>query len=179
MRRREKVDLPLLAGPQTRTTGGEGSEEMEAAAEAQSAGTKTSGAGAGSGAGEPGVFGLGLGMGGAAWAAGGGGGGDGSGCFFVDRRRFRIAAPLVVDGTEGLGREGSSARRRGDGEWWWAAVGCENQAGSAGVKKNWGAWLQPITGLEKRLYQCEPTGQQGPIPLPAGPTSTWPCGRFS
>jgi hypothetical protein len=154
MRRREKVDLPLLAGPQTRTTGGEGSEEMEAAAETQSAGTKTSGAGAGSGAGEPGLLGLGLGMGGAAWAAGGGGGGDGSGCFFVDRRRFRIAVPLVVDGTEGLGREGSSARRRGDGEWWAAAVGCGEPSRECGSEEKLGAWLQPITGPEKRLYQC-------------------------
>lgn len=114
-RRREKVDLPLLAGPQTRTTGGEGSEEMAAAAEAQSGGTRTSGACAGSGAGEPGLLGLGigLGMGGGARVAGDGGGGDESGCcFFVDRRRFPIAALLDEEGAEGRG--GEALRRGGE-----------------------------------------------------------------
>jgi hypothetical protein len=109
MRRREKVDLPLLAGPHTRTTGGGMSEEMRAAAEAQSGGTRTSGAC--SGAGGTGL-GMGLGTGHGAWVAGDAGGGGDSGCFFIDRRRFPIAAPLDECGTEGPG--GMVLRRGGE-----------------------------------------------------------------
>lgn len=91
-----KVDLPLLEGPHTRTTGDERSEEMTLVARAQSSGTTTSGACSGGGVAGAGLLGLalGLGMGRGARAAGDAGGGTESSFCCFDRRRCFIAAPL-------------------------------------------------------------------------------------
>lgn len=104
-----KVDLPLLEGPHTRTTGDERSEEMASVARAQSSGTTTSGPCSGGGVAGGGLFGLalGLGMGHGARVAGGvGGGKELSFCCF-DRRRCFIAAPLGCPRGQRVGEERS------------------------------------------------------------------------
>lgn len=85
--------MPQFVGPQTRTTGVESSEEINALADAQSGGTITAGAGVGGGLAEPGLLGLGLGldMGEAASVARGAGDGDESSFWRTVRRDCRIA----------------------------------------------------------------------------------------